>query len=262
MFLNRLVIGDTAESALYALLTESYFVSTRKIPYLFFENLPFSIMGFNRYSELWSRLNFMMGLLGKKISIKDESLIKIDNDKIKFSSSVIESYNFTECIIFDTTYVSAPDFLKEARDYTYYVIDDYEVSRLGKKYLNLNSLSHEKRDFAKQIHFYSSSRIDGANYITDCVMTSFLTKEQLYSYEYSDSMGIFAIKRHLESLGINGVFMNYYKNGKPKYRKPKIKHVKRIINKLDNSIYEGFSGVNFVKNMSFKEILNDFSPQR
>jgi len=72
-------------------------------------------------------------------------------------------------------------------------------------------------------------------------------------------MGIFAIKRHLESMGINGIFMKFYKNGKPKYRKPKIRHVKRIISKLDNSAYEGALGVDFAENMSFKEILNDFS---
>ena len=111
MFLEKIVIGSTAESALYALLTESYFISTRKIPYLFFENLPFSIMGLNSYPELWSRLNLMLGLLGKKVSIKGDSLIKIDDEKIKFSSTVVEIHNFNGIICYVSIY----------RTFTYYI---------------------------------------------------------------------------------------------------------------------------------------------
>ena len=40
--------------------------------------------------------------------------------------------------------------------------------------------------------------------------------------DYSDSMVRFVVSRHLTSIGIYGSFMDTYKSGKPKYRKPKI----------------------------------------
>ena len=82
-----------------------------------------------------------------------------------------------------------------------------------------------------------------------------LTKDQLNSFEYSDSIGRFCVLRHLESIGVRGSFMKMYKNGTPKYRKPKVVHKRRIVLEKEQSLYEDTKNVKVV-NYSMKEIFN------
>ena len=91
--------------------------------------------------------------------------------------------------------------------------------------------------------------------MTDCVSESVLSKEQLYSSEYSDAIVRFCIIRHLNSIGIHGNFMNFYKNGDPKYRKPKVIHKKRIVIQKEQDIYEDSDIVKIV-DFSMGEIFN------
>ena len=115
-------------------------------------------------------------------------------------------------------------------------------------------------NFAKELHFYSSDRVDGSNYITDCVIESELTQDQINSFDYSDSMARFVVERHLTSLGVHGRFMKYYDSGKPKYRKPKVTHVKRLVFEKDNNKYKNTNKIKFI-DLSLGEIIEKF-PER
>ena len=74
-------------------------------------------------------------------------------------------------------------------------------------------------------------------------------------FEYSDSMVKFVIERYLHAIGIHGNFMNFYKNGSPKYRKPKVTHNRRVVIEREQNIYEDSDLVKF-KNMSLEEVIN------
>ena len=83
-----------------------------------------------------------------------------------------------------------------------------------------------------------------------------MTQDQLGSVEYSDSMIRFVVERHLVSVGVRGRFMKYYDSGTPKYRKPKVKHVKRISFEKDNNRYKDTEKIKFM-NISLEEINED-----
>ena len=59
-------------------------------------------------------------------------------------------------------------------------------------------------DFVSSIHFYPSERIDGNHDKKDLVAVSYLTKEELNNYEYSDTYARFKILDDMRALGIRG----------------------------------------------------------
>ena len=146
-------------------------------------------------------------------------------------------YSFNKLYVFDPTGVSLENKILEAKKKTFTVFDDFELSVLGPKKYELKPITNGDLPL-KEMHFYCSERVDGADFITDCVVESEQTQEQINSFEYSDTMMRFAVERHLSSIGVNGSFMNYYANGKPKYRKPKVLHVRRMSFEKDNNVYE------------------------
>ena len=256
MLLNGLVVGSTIEAAYYALVNDYFFIPTKKAPVLFYEEVPTKILGLKKRSQLWPKINLMLGLLSKRISPPDMSNIRITDDHIKISSNnIVFKYQFEKLFVFDTAGLTIQNEILEPRPKTYRVIDDYELSILGPKRYELESLSHGP-DLAKELHFYCSGRVDGSDYITDCVVESELTQEQINSFDYSDSMVKFIVERHLTSIGVYGRFMKYYDSGKPKYRKPRIVHVKRLTFQKDNNLYKDSDKIIFLTS-SLGEIIEE-----
>ena len=104
MLLDRIVVGNTVESALYALLSDSYFLSNRNLPPLFFKKLEVPLLGFRTEPGAWSRICFMLGLLGKLIIPDEDTTPRIVEGEIKFvSSGDLQKHTFLECDIFDST---------------------------------------------------------------------------------------------------------------------------------------------------------------
>lgn len=254
MLLKDVVIGSSVEAAYYALVNEFHFIPTRKIPPMFYEETSISILGTKRASESWSKINLMLGLLSKKISSSSIPSIRISDHNLRFTIGITTfKYKFENIYIFDPTGIVFENEVLNAKNKTFIVYDDFELSSLGPKNSTLKSLSGNK-NFCKHLHFYCSDRVDGANYITDCVVESELNIEQLKLFDYSDSMVRFFVIRHLTDIGVHGSLMGYYKNKSPKYRKPKVVHVKRLLVEKDNSTYKDTENVKFL-NLSLEEII-------
>ncbi len=255
MLLESLVVGSCTKSALYALLNNSYYLTCGHYFPLFYQAESFRFLSTNRKDYCWSRLILMLSLSGKLIDCSVDTNVKISNNFVKLSSiGSTYRYEFGDCKIFDTTGIQLENEILQHRPNQYFVIDDLELSNLGGKHPTLEH-KIESCDFARKIFFYSSDRVDGANYVTDCVVESLLTREQLNSFDYSDSMIRFAVIRHLTSIGIHGTFMKYYKSGKPKYRKPKVKHKKRLIIERENNLYQDSNSIKFI-NMSTEQMFH------
>ncbi len=258
MLLENLVIGNSVESALYAFLSDSYFLTRCSYFPLFYQNQNFQFLASKRTDYCWSRLILLLSLSGRLIDCDNDSGIKVSNNNLKVSSTGnLSEYQFKSCKVFDTTGVQFENDILKHRPPHYLVVDDLELSNLGGKH---KKLEHKVTtgDFARKIFFYTSDRVDGASYITDCAVESLLTKEQLQDFDYSDSMTRFAVIRHLTSIGIHGTFMNYYKSGKPKFRKPRVKHIKRVIVEKENNLYQDSENIKFL-NMSAEHIFDRFS---
>ena len=196
----------------------------------------------------------MLSLQGKLLNYSNINLIKIRGEKIKISSELgITEHTFGTCEIFDPTRLDLENRIVHPHPEIYIVYDDFELANLGGKHIELESKKSQSK-FAKEIHYYNSSRVDGAQYITDCVVESRLNKDQLGDVQFSDSMIRFAVERHLYSIGITGNFMKLYKNGKPKYRKPRVTHKRRIVAKREMNRYEDSYNVKFL-DLSLEDVL-------
>ena len=234
MLLKNVVIGSTVESANFALINNYYFINVRKYMQPFYIDI-----------DDWSRAILELGFSGKLLSYDECPKIKIEENRLKITSdSNLHKYFFETCYVLDPVMVVHENEIIKTNKKTFLVLDDFELSKLGKGTETLSNLISDSK-FAGKIVFYTSDRVDGATYITDCVVESTLTQEDLNIFDYSDTMVKFAVERYLNSQDIKGLFMNFYKNGTPKYRKPSVKHVRRLIIEKDNNIYKDSSTVKF-----------------
>ena len=261
MLLDRVVIGSTLESLVYAFLNECYFLPNTTYTPIFYKEVSPRILPTNRRDVSWSRLQLAMSLMGKLLNYSTLNSVKITEDILKISTSEgLHKYKFEHCEIFDTTNVHLENEIKDYNPVKYIVYDDFEISNLGGKHPFLEPRKSED-SLAREIHFYSSDRVDGAEFVTDCVVESHLTHEEINDIEYSDSMTRFSVMRHLESIGILGNFMMNYKNGTPKYRKPKVIHKARVVIKSEQNTYHDSDRVKLLS-LSMKEVLNAVLPAR
>ena len=60
----------------------------------------------------------------------------------------------------------------------------------------------------------------------------------------------------MTSLGVYGRLMKYYDSGKPKYRKPKVVHAKRLAYEKDNNLYKDSDKIVFL-DKSLGEIIEE-----
>ena len=261
MLLKKIVIGSSVEAAYYAFVNDAYFVPNRKDPPMFYRKLSVPILGFDTEPGAWSRLVLMLGLLGRLVEHEDTTTMRCDENILKIAANnTTYKYQFEDCVVFDTTHLQLENEYLTSRDPSFLVLDDFEVSVLGSHRLFLPSRASEDK-LASKINFYTSDRVSGANYITDCVVESSLSQAQLNDFDYSDSIVKIILERYLTSIGIHGTFMYNYPSGKPKYRKPKVKHVSRGVFRKDNDLFGDTETVK-IKNLTLEEIINDTSAKR
>lgn len=257
MLLETVVIGSCLQSATYALLNDAFYIDTCVLGPMFYESLKFKFLGFHREDKTKSRILLSLSLQGRLLSYDQQPRIKITDDQIKISDgSTVYKYSFGVCKIFDPLVVDFENVTKTTSPQKFKVYDDFELSRLGPKRLYLKPKNLKDPGPGYKIVFYTSDRVDGAKYVTDCVVESILTREQLNQVEYSDSMIRFYVERYLSESGVKGTFMNFYKNGSPKYRKPKVIHRSRFVVPIDCNTYYDSKNVKF-KNLSLEEIFNE-----
>ena len=256
MFVDSVVVGNTVESMFYALKVDAYHLTTPRPPLLFYRQLDIPIFGSSTEPAAWSKLSMMLGLCGKLINFEEAQSVKVSDNTLKVNHSLgLFKLNFGKCEIFSSSGVLHENNTSEVREKTFLVLDDFELKNLGKS-TTVIAPKIDKSDFTGQIHFYTSDRVDGAHYVTDCVAQSILTKEQLLDFSFSDTMARFSVERYLNSVDILGTPAGRYKSGKIKYRKPRVRHVRRIISEIDNSKYVDSETVFFVTK-TLEEIINE-----
>ena len=255
MLLEHLVIGSTTAAALHALIKECYFLPSPVSP-IFYQQIDTAVLGTKREEYSWSRLQLILAMQGKLLNYEKLQRIKIQNSTLKIvSDQGLNKYVFGTCEIFDQSMVELENRIVKPNPPQYIVYDDFELSMLGGRPMYLEPKLSEEA-FASKIYYYNSDRINGASYVTDCVVESTLTKEQTIDFDYSDSMVRFAVIRHLESIGVKGRFIKMYKNGTPKYKKPRVTHKKRVFKTVDNNVYEDTDLVK-IRNLNIEEVLHE-----
>jgi len=261
MLLTDVVIGHSMESALFAYVNNFYHIQSSNFYPLFFdESRGFSLFGTSNKKEIWTKLKIMLGFLSLSIDYPEVKQIRVQDNKIKvFDDNLLIDFEFERCYIFNMTNVTHENKINKVKTEKYQVIDDFKVSKFG-HHGPLEPM-HFKDSFVSDVYFYNSMRVDGNKNITDIAVVSTLTKEQLYDFDYSDTMSMFKLKKQLADKGHVGIVESKkYLNGKNSIKKLELKHVKRYVNPIDNNKYQDSDNVKFLS-LSAKEILDGRVPE-
>ena len=79
------------------------------------------------------------------------------------------------------------------------------------------TLHKPENDFVDDIWFYSSDRICGKTKVKDACAVSYIDKEFINDFDYSQTMARFKVVKEMENRGMKGLLSSYGPNGKPKH---------------------------------------------
>lgn len=262
---DKLVIGSTLEALVYCFLNNVPFVYRQlSSPFRFeyfnwdddlsvfgFKNTPRSIKtnlgeaktGISKL-WLWERLFFYLSMAGLCPIVNEAVSIRISNNTVKAvtSNARMAKIHFNELIIFDDKDVYGLGVHK-IEDKKYKVYDWFNV-RSGMKHEY--DRIEDTTDFVKHILFYPSDRVSGDHNFKDAVSVSYLTKDALTSFEYSDINARFKTLHMMKQEHIRGARNGRDMNDKTKFKyySVRIENVRRDIIKPRN-IYESFDNIVF-----------------
>tara|TARA_B000000557_G_scaffold259467_1_gene255375 strand:+ start:5557 stop:6393 length:837 start_codon:yes stop_codon:yes gene_type:complete len=231
---ETVVVGNTIEALMCGYNMGCPVLTLGARPPLFFETFDskskLSIIGLNndtrvlstpsgnievgmKKEDLYRKLSLIMSLAGLlPLSDKAVSMRQVDKNTIKvvLDHARTVKFNFNKLLIFQK------ELLQPKTPPKYMVLDWMNV-RSGMIHpfdrIQNNSL------FVNCIHFYPSNRIDGAHDKKDLVSVSFLTREQIDSYQYSDTYARFKVIEDMKKAGIRGA-----RNGRDAKNRDRYKH--------------------------------------
>jgi hypothetical protein len=162
--------------------------------------------------EAWSNLSYLHGLRGynalsssvKQIRFEEEGIIKVVTKNEKTFR-----IKYGDVLLFDLANIEGlPEIFKEKIE-SYRVFDWFDV-RSGA--IHEHSLvQDEESDFVKKIHFFRSPRIDGNKDKKDLVCESKMTKRQIGSADYSDTIVRLKALQTMRDLGIKNPKIELWK---------------------------------------------------
>jgi len=151
-------------------------------------------------SKVYRRLIMIMSMAGLlPIGAKAKSMRLMEEKKIRVVLDHARAANF----VCENITVFGDNLLEPEIPPEQYMVLDWMNVRSGMvhPYDRISSDS----DFVNCIHFYPSKRIDGSHLDKkDLVCVSYLTREQMENYEYSDTYARFEISDRMKALGIRG----------------------------------------------------------
>ena len=219
---DKIVIGSSVSALLYSYFNNLPIIFTDIKKPRFFERFGldtnFDEVGFNTKTTsiftghgsclvgvpknyIWGRLIYLLSYAGlmpisdKAISIRleDQNTLKVSTEYSRFVR-----FKFNELCIFADDNLHG---IQSEDDCLYEVVDWMNVrSGMNHQFDLINNTS----DFVKHIYFYASNRIDGAHNKKDLVAVSYLTKDQLSDFNYSDTYARFIVEDLMKQNGIKG----------------------------------------------------------
>jgi len=257
---DEVVIGNDLNAVLYSYINSAPIILNNTNKPLFFEFLPYEfdisklnlrLSGYDLQSvdtvkrvgssklEIWERLLFLLSLSGlsplsdktSSIRIEEENILKVATQNFK-----VARIRFNKLRIFDDENVSGLGVPKQEVN-NYKVIDWVDV-----KSGMMHPYDYFETDgnFVKDIYFYPSFRIDGAGNKKDLVAVSFINKDQLNNFDYSDTMVKFKTLKLMKQAGIKGARNGRDQNNPEKYKyyAVKVQTRKRELRKVSFSKYD------------------------
>ena len=193
--------------------------------------------------KLWNGLYFLLSLAGLNILGDKTDTIRIGDNELTVTTNDfrVAKVQFTELIIFDDSFLfGLPIPLKEENKF---MVLDWMVAK--------PCAPHDKEristdgNFVKDIYFYPTDRVDGNHTrIKDLVAVSYLTKEQLQDFDYSDTYVRFKTAKLLKENGLTGR-KNGFHNGKQITYSLRLEVKKRETIRVGMSLYKDVDNIKF-----------------
>ena len=204
--------------------------------------------------KLWSELLFEMSFRGQVLNTENiESVrLKEGNCKVVQARHQKLEIQFDSCFVFNGNRIVCDNEIIKHNKEIYKVYD----------WVNVRSCSPHETSFlssednlAEEIYFYKSYRVDGSRNHKDIVTVSTLTKDQLFEFEYSDTMVKFKLHSVLKEAGILGSKSGYQKNGNVRRNSIKLEPSNREVFLTSEHIYKDSESIKFLNSTKDKDIL-------
>jgi len=220
MELKTLVIGGNLKALLYSFINDFPLIYCHpKLP----SKIESDIFLYREFeaSELWKNLYFLLSLQGNILFADKIDNLRIEEPLLKVFTKRARLYevNFERLIIFDDDHLTGipPELAIPAKEI--YEVRDWINVRSGMKHDH--DRINDTTDFVNHILFYPSQRVEGNHHFKDVVAVSYLTKEMIDLFEYSD---------------INARFKTFYM-----MKKARIKGARNGRDMLDKNRYKYYS---------------------
>ena len=216
---DRVVIGGDLNALIYANETGSCLIDNTTASIFPFDTIVHAItLGDVVYDKgasefnVSERLSYVLNTRGLHPFGKNVESIRLNLEKreMSISSNFFRSkkLRFLDLHVFDTTNVQGLPF-EDFKIEKYRVFDWFAV-RSGMKH-EFEHIEGDS-DFAKNVYFYLSPRIDGNKYKKDMVVESLMTEEQIRDVDYSDSIVRLKVLNMMKEAGIKGTSNGVGKN--------------------------------------------------
>ena len=210
--------------------------------------------------ELWKKLYFLLSLSGLNLTGEktQQTRIKEDNCLSVTTHNVnLLEIEYEKLVIFDDENIMGmPISIEElAKTENKFLVLDWMIARPCMEH----DFEHFQTDddFVRDIYFYPTERMSGVHpRKKDLVAVSYLTKEQLHEFEYSDTYSRFKTTDIMKSHGITGRKNGYNSDGKQIHYELKLEIERREIRKTRMNLYDNTKSLKF-NYSSCEEILND-----
>ena len=155
---------------------------------------------------LWERLIFLLSLSG---------LAPVANicKSIRGGDGKLTCFNEYSKIA-EIRYETKHDFTTSKKNGKLICYDWVAFNSGGKHEIDYIKTNDE---FVKEIWFYSSDRICGNTKVKDACAVSYIEKELVNDFNFSETMARFKVVKEMEARGMKGLLSSYGPNGKPKY---------------------------------------------
>lgn len=225
---DNIVIGHSLSSLLFSYLNDYPIILNKELENNQFDfcptELPLELIGFENkpkdlrtatglkqfgmpISEIENNLVFCLSLAGLTLNTVPFNNIKVGNNILEcFSKARKYSYTFNKLHIFDAENVSGVRMAKE--DVFYEVYDNLHL-----KHSNKNSIDYiqTEDDFVKEIFIYPSERNGTRSEDRDVMCKSILTRKQLDSFDYSDTICRMKVTSVMKGSGFQGSLAGFSK---------------------------------------------------
>ena len=209
----------------------------------FESNITIEQLQTDKHIEAWLMLKFLCGMRGLIINANSLEYVKVSEDLISFNNVEIE---FSKCHLFPDSVIKNELEIISIEDENLYKILDF----MRLKFCDASNLVpvFPKEVFISTIEATSKKELYALSY---------LTKEQLTDFEFSDTMARFIVERELQQrTDLHRPLI--VKNGTAR-RKPKLEVMDRVVLQMQELVYKSTKKVKFYDRKKRSNIIETYS---